>query len=90
MQFCSLIYLLIYLFVFVAVARGSQWSGRKCCSIAMSPRCQNACAVSSSKNELSGACRQSDEQYLFSCFERQEMEDECCGNARTSECLQVF
>lgn len=37
---------------------------------------------------LSG-CRRSDEQTLFQCFERQENGDNCCGNARTSECLQV-
>lgn len=34
-------------------------------------------------------CRRSDEQTLFQCFERQEKGDNCCGNARTSECLQV-
>lgn len=34
-------------------------------------------------------CRRSDEQTLFECFERQENGDNCCGNARTSECLQV-
>lgn len=34
-------------------------------------------------------CRRSDEQTLFECFERQENGDNCCGNARTSDCLQV-
>lgn len=72
-----------------AVQRGSQWSGRRCCSLGMSPRCRNACATSSSTEELIYACRQSDEQHMFSCFERQEAGDRCCGNSRTSECLQA-
>lgn len=72
-----------------AVARGSQWSGRICCPLAISPRCQNVCSTSASRQELIGGCRQSDEQTLFSCFNHQDAGDECCGNARTSECLQV-
>lgn len=71
------------------MARGSQWSGRRCCALGVSPRCSNACATSSSTGELINACRQSDEQHMFACFERQEAGDRCCGNARTSECLQV-
>ncbi|KAL9908104.1 reversion-inducing-cysteine-rich protein with kazal motifs isoform 1-T6 [Glossina fuscipes fuscipes] len=72
-----------------AVARGSQWSGRRCCGLGLSPRCSNACATSSTTGELINACRQSDEQHMFACFERQESGDRCCGNARTSECLQA-
>lgn len=79
----------MHLFI-IAVAKGSQWSGRLCCSLALSPRCQNACATSASKEELLVGCRQSDEQNLFSCFDRQDDGDECCGNARSSECLQVY
>lgn len=51
--------------------------------------CQNTCAVSSSKSDIEIGCRKSDEQSLFSCVERQEIGDECCGNARTSECLRA-
>ena len=72
-----------------AVQRGAQWSGRICCPLATHPKCQNACATSASREELITGCRQSDEQNLFSCFDRQDVGDECCGNARTSKCLQV-
>ncbi|XP_073837300.1 reversion-inducing-cysteine-rich protein with kazal motifs [Musca autumnalis] len=72
-----------------AVARGSQWSGRRCCALGVSPRCSNACATMSSTGELINACRQSDEQHMFACFERQEAGDRCCGNAKTPECLQA-
>ena len=72
-----------------AVTRGAEWSGRLCCPSAVTPRCQNSCATSSSKREASRGCRQSDEQHLYSCFERQDVGDECCGSARTSECLQA-
>lgn len=71
-----------------AVTRGAQWSGRSCCSLALLPRCQTACATASNKVELQSGCRRSDEQNLFSCLERQEIGEECCGNARTSDCLQ--
>ncbi|KAG4072634.1 hypothetical protein HA402_004723 [Bradysia odoriphaga] len=72
-----------------AVQRGAQWSGRICCPLATHPKCQNACATSASREELITGCRQSDEQNLFSCFDRQDVGDECCGNARTSKCLQA-
>lgn len=42
-----------------------------------------------SSQETLSSCRRSDEQTLFDCFERQENGDNCCGSARTSECLQV-
>lgn len=42
-----------------------------------------------SSQETLSSCRRSDEQTLFDCFERQENGDNCCGNARTPECLQV-
>lgn len=74
--------------VISAVSRGAQWSGRQCCTLALSARCQNTCATAASRNDLSNGCRQSDEQTFFSCVERQEIGDDCCGNARTSECLQ--
>ncbi|XP_055383709.1 reversion-inducing cysteine-rich protein with Kazal motifs, partial [Condylostylus longicornis] len=72
-----------------AVSRGSQWYGRKCCTLAQTIKCQNTCATSSNVDDLTPACRRSDEQYMFTCFERQEMGDKCCGNARTSDCLQA-
>ncbi|KNC24010.1 hypothetical protein FF38_11603 [Lucilia cuprina] len=71
-----------------AARKSYQWSGRSCCDLGVSPRCINACVTSSSTGELINACRQSDEQHMFACFERQEDGDRCCGKARTSECLQ--
>lgn len=76
-------------FSLTAIARGSEWSGRLCCTLAITPKCQNTCATSSSARETWNGCRRSDEQSLFECFVRQEKGDDCCGNARTSECLQV-
>lgn len=75
--------------LYTAVSRGSEWSGRPCCPLAVTQRCQNTCATSSHRQDLSRGCRQSDEQSLYSCFERQETGDECCGSARTSDCLQA-
>ncbi|CAD7005890.1 unnamed protein product [Ceratitis capitata] len=74
-----------------AVARGADWSGRRCCALGLSPRCRNACATSESitQPQLINACRKSDEQHMFACFEHQEAGDRCCGTARTSECLQA-
>ncbi|XP_050337513.1 reversion-inducing cysteine-rich protein with Kazal motifs [Bactrocera neohumeralis] len=74
-----------------AVARGAEWSGRRCCALGLSPRCRNACATSESTTEpqLISACRKSDEQHMFACFEHQETGDRCCSTARTSECLQA-
>uniref|UniRef100_T1GQ23 Reversion-inducing cysteine-rich with Kazal motifs N-terminal domain-containing protein n=1 Tax=Megaselia scalaris TaxID=36166 RepID=T1GQ23_MEGSC len=58
-----------------AIERGSQWSGRRCCSLALSPKCQNSCATSSSKDELTTSV--------------QENGDICCSSSRTSECFQA-
>lgn len=72
-----------------AIVRGSEWPGRSCCKFAISPKCQNACATSISHTELKSSCRQSDEQTMYSCFERKIQGDDCCSNARTNQCLQV-
>lgn len=79
----------VFVLLFLAVSRGAQWSGRICCSHALTIKCQNTCATSMSIHETLYGCRRSDEQTLFECFERQENGDNCCGNARTSDCLQV-
>lgn len=73
----------------IAVYRGAHWSGRLCCRHAITVNCQNTCATSINSKETLSSCRRSDEQTLFDCFERQENGDNCCGSARTSECLQV-
>ncbi|XP_055691671.1 reversion-inducing cysteine-rich protein with Kazal motifs [Lutzomyia longipalpis] len=72
-----------------AVARGSEWPGRPCCALGLSERCQIACATASSVEELLPGCRQSDEQSLFTCLDRQESGDACCLQSRTAECMQA-
>ncbi|XP_058833021.1 reversion-inducing cysteine-rich protein with Kazal motifs isoform X1 [Topomyia yanbarensis] len=69
------------------IQRGITWSGRICCSLGMSLKCQNSCAIASNQNDLLVGCRHSDEQTMFSCIQRQEDGDRCCASARTSECL---
>lgn len=76
-------------FIHAAVYRGAEWSGRTCCQHAITVNCQNTCAISMSSQDTLTSCRRSDEQTLFDCFERQQQGDNCCGSARTSECLQV-
>ncbi|KAH8234892.1 hypothetical protein KR032_005108 [Drosophila birchii] len=70
-----------------AVSRGADWSGRRCCQFGVLPHCRNACA--SSNRSPVHTCRRSDEQTLYDCLERQEAADQCCGQARTSECLEA-
>ncbi|KAH8322411.1 hypothetical protein KR067_003099 [Drosophila pandora] len=75
------------LLLFTAVARGADWSGRRCCQFGVLAHCRNACA--SSNRPPVHTCRRSDEQMLYDCLERQEAADQCCGQARTSECLEA-
>ncbi|XP_030571059.1 reversion-inducing cysteine-rich protein with Kazal motifs isoform X1 [Drosophila novamexicana] len=72
-----------------AVDRGKSWSGRRCCQLAVLPKCKNSCATAAASQEVTEVCRRSDEQVLYDCFEHQEAADSCCGQARTSECLQA-
>lgn len=72
-----------------AINYGRHWSGRPCCHLGYLPRCQTACATGSSRADVQRGCRQSDEQSLFSCLDKQEIGEECCRNARTSDCLQA-
>lgn len=60
-----------------------------CCPLANTIKCQNVCATSSNPKETLNGCRRSDEQSLFECFDRYELGDDCCGNARSSECLHA-
>ncbi|XP_052848227.1 LOW QUALITY PROTEIN: reversion-inducing cysteine-rich protein with Kazal motifs [Drosophila gunungcola] len=70
-----------------AVTRGADWSGRRCCQFGVLPHCRNVCATSNRSPVQN--CRRSDEQTLYDCLERQEAADQCCGQARTSECLEA-
>ncbi|XP_017138148.1 reversion-inducing cysteine-rich protein with Kazal motifs [Drosophila miranda] len=72
---------------FEAVTRGADWSGRRCCQFGVLQHCRNVCA--SANQAPVHTCRRSDEQMLYDCLERQDAADRCCGQARTSECLQA-
>lgn len=72
---------------FDAITRGADWSGRRCCQFGVLPHCRNVCATSTRSPVQN--CRRSDEQTLYDCLERQEAADQCCGQARTSECLEA-
>lgn len=76
--------------VLIEISKGAQWSGRNCCGLALSPRCQNTCAVATSRNDLRSSCRESDEQNFYTCLSRQEFGEECCSNSRSSECHHVI
>ncbi|XP_059472390.1 reversion-inducing cysteine-rich protein with Kazal motifs [Neocloeon triangulifer] len=68
------------------IKRGGSWSGRLCCPLALSARCQTSCVKASSRSDLTLNCRQSDEIDFFSCLSRQEVGDECCAPAHSPEC----
>lgn len=74
-----------------AISQGAHWTGRLCCKNAISPKCQNGCAISTSKTDLinTGMCRISDEFNLISCIDDLESNQKCCSASKTSECLQV-
>lgn len=66
--------------------KGEEWSGRQCCRLPQSGRCQRACVTASSRQDLAPICRQSDELSFFTCLDRQELGDDCCGGARSAGC----
>uniref|UniRef100_A0A1B0D106 Reversion-inducing cysteine-rich protein with Kazal motifs n=1 Tax=Phlebotomus papatasi TaxID=29031 RepID=A0A1B0D106_PHLPP len=57
-------------------------------SLGLSDRCKIACTTASSLQDLMVGCRQSDEQSLFTCLDRQEGGDSCCSQSKTAECMQ--
>lgn len=68
------------------IVKGENWSGRACCPLPQSERCQLACVTAASRQDLIPSCRQSDELAFFTCLDRQEVGEDCCANARTPEC----
>jgi len=57
----------------VDIERGAKWSGRGCCALGVSTRCQVACARASDNAPLALNCRQSDEIDFFGCLARHEV-----------------
>ncbi|XP_054265987.1 reversion-inducing cysteine-rich protein with Kazal motifs [Macrosteles quadrilineatus] len=68
------------------MSRGDSWSGKTCCNLPQSDRCQQACIKASSRKDLIHNCRQSDEIAFFSCLDKQQMGEECCATAQNDEC----
>ncbi|XP_021916359.1 reversion-inducing cysteine-rich protein with Kazal motifs isoform X1 [Zootermopsis nevadensis] len=71
------------------ISKGEGWSGRACCPLPQSEKCQHACVTAARRQDLVQSCRQSDELAFFTCLDRQEIGEECCGNAKTTECHQA-
>ncbi|KAK6628054.1 hypothetical protein RUM44_010536 [Polyplax serrata] len=68
------------------IRNGEEWSGRQCCLLPQSGKCQKACIRASSREDLVQSCRQSDEINFFTCLDKQEFGDKCCANARSIDC----
>uniref|UniRef100_A0A8D9A166 Reversion-inducing cysteine-rich protein with Kazal motifs n=2 Tax=Cacopsylla melanoneura TaxID=428564 RepID=A0A8D9A166_9HEMI len=49
------------------INKGESWSGRACCQMTLSERCQFSCITATSKQDLQHFCRQSDELDFFTC-----------------------
>ncbi|XP_046674176.1 reversion-inducing cysteine-rich protein with Kazal motifs-like [Homalodisca vitripennis] len=68
------------------ISKGEGWSGRACCGLPQSERCQQACITASGRKDLAHSCRQSDELAFFTCLDKQQMGDECCATAKSDDC----
>lgn len=55
------------------ISRGESWSGRACCPLPQSEKCQHACVTAATRQDLVQSCRQSDELAFFTCLDRQEV-----------------
>ncbi|KAG8334785.1 hypothetical protein J6590_082784, partial [Homalodisca vitripennis] len=54
------------------ISKGEGWSGRACCGLPQSERCQQACITASGRKDLAHSCRQSDELAFFTCLDKQQ------------------
>ncbi|KAJ9584726.1 hypothetical protein L9F63_020931, partial [Diploptera punctata] len=54
------------------IIKGENWSGRACCPLPQSQRCQQACVTAANREDLMQSCRQSDELAFFTCLDKQE------------------
>lgn len=73
----------------LAISKASHWSGRPCCGLGTNAKCQGACVVASSRQDLQRGCRQSDEHNLFNCLDTQEQGENCCSQSRSADCMQA-
>jgi hypothetical protein len=55
------------------ISKGESWSGRACCPLPQSEKCQHACVTAAKRQDLVQSCRQSDELAFFTCLDRQEV-----------------
>jgi len=58
------------------ISKGESWSGRACCPLPQSEKCQHACVTAATRQDLVHSCRQSDELAFVTCLDRQEVS--CC------------
>lgn len=79
---------MLYSKYYTVAIKNSQWPGRKCCLHAFTYQCQSACNAAYTKQDIIRHCNQTDEHNLFACLDKQEIGENCCGSARSSECLQ--
>lgn len=68
------------------IDRGQGFFGRPCCTLPQSQACVMVCLNATGRDELKSACRASDEIIFYSCLDRQEVGQRCCGPARRTEC----
>ncbi|KAG8333768.1 hypothetical protein J6590_103715 [Homalodisca vitripennis] len=55
------------------ISKGEGWSGRACCGLPQSERCQQACITASGRKDLAHSCRQSYELAFFTCLDKQQV-----------------
>lgn len=73
----------------IEVKRHENWTGRRCCYLVQNPICRSTCALSGSRRNLNESCRPSDEPEFFSCLERREEAEHCCGKVSNDTCRTV-
>lgn len=69
--------------------RHENWTGRRCCYLVQNPICRSTCALSGSRRNLNESCRPSDEPEFYSCLERREEAEHCCGKVSNDTCRTV-
>ncbi|BFY97048.1 hypothetical protein BsWGS_00088 [Bradybaena similaris] len=67
-----------------AVKMMSAWPGKFCCDLARSKDCRKKCHSAESKDALLKFCRESSEQSLYGCIQRQDAGKQCCSKATAS------
>ncbi|XP_054718060.1 reversion-inducing cysteine-rich protein with Kazal motifs-like [Uloborus diversus] len=68
------------------IDKGQGFFGRPCCTLPQSQACIMVCLQAKEREELMTVCRPSDEITFYTCLERQEVGQQCCGKAGKPEC----